>query len=77
MVDDSSIVVRGLSGIIKACFSKYALASSLFWSHVEVVRVGTLLAGGGPGDGGDGVGVGPCVWDLVLIRVERPLLALL
>src|SRR5882762_1056860 len=74
--DESSAGIRGLSGIIKACFRRYAWAP--FVREGEGDDWGErMLAGGDPGGGRDGVGVGPQVCDLVLIWVERPLLILL
>jgi len=77
MVDDSSDAVSEMPGIIRECFSRYFLASSTDWGGRGGVRSGMSLAEVATGEGGDRVGVGPLVCDLVLIRVVRPLLILL
>ena len=77
IVDVSSDIVRGMSGIIRACFRRYAWASAVVWGGVDSDWGEASLGRGGPGGDGEGVGVGPRVCDLVLALVERPLLIFL
>jgi len=60
MVEVSSEMVRGVSGVIRACFSRYVFASFIEKGG-ELDVGGVLVVGVVSGDGGDRVGVGPLV----------------